>query len=267
MELSFPKSVRIKHAGRAGYFGIKAFSKAVETLGAELSPNGRTILTKQEQEYFEDALKLDKGTLGPHSKWWDDVFNVEYPIRLTKSKTNELNLDSDINKLKYKVALWSSKIANSEIEKARPGVSFYIDDQEAKAKKELESLNFELEGMKLIFSSSPEEKRGLLRLFGKKGTENIGENMMNAQLAQELKRDPKNFFDTMTDKDNKVKAFIKELEEYHLIRRQGNTFKYGDDTIGLSTEQAVEWFTDITNEPIKLILNNKLKKLKKEQEK
>jgi len=266
MEFNGPKTVKIKHAGKAGYFGIKSFSKSVETLGAELNPKGRNILTKDEQAYFEKALELKEGTLASHSKWWDDVFNVEYPLRLVKSKTNELTLDNPINQLKYKVALASSKIANSEIEKNKPGISFYIDDVEAKAKKELETFNFELEGMKLIVQSTPQEKRGSLRLFGKKGLELMTEDNLTSQLYQELKRDPKNFFDVMTDKELKTKTFIKELEEYHLIKRKGNTYMFGEDTIGLSTDQCVEWVNDIKNQPIILKLTTKLEKIKKDKE-
>lgn len=266
MEFNGPKTVKIKHAGKAGYFGIKSFSKAVETLGAELTKNGRNFLSENERLYFEKELNLKEGELKPHSKWWDEVFNVEYPLRLVKSKTNELVLDSAISQLKYKVALASSKIANSEIEKNRPGVSFYIDDVEAKAKKELETINFEFEGMNMIIKCSPEEKRGALRLFGKTGLDTMSENILSSQLYQELKKDPKNFFTIMTDKDLKTKMFIKELEEFHLIKRKGNTYMYGEDTIGLATEECVEWFNDIKNEPIRLILSTKLKRSKKEKE-
>lgn len=258
------KTIRIKPVNKAGFFGIAAFAKAIATLGCELSTKGHnTGLTQSDEAYFEDKLKLPKGELAPHSKWWDEVFNVYHTLRLPKSKTFELILDSPMNELRYKVALACTKIANSEIERNTPGVLFYIDDIEAKAKKDLEMFNFEFEGMKLIIKCSPEEKRGNLRLFGKKGTELMSEDMLNAQLAQEMKKDPKNFFNVMTDKDIRTKALIKELEEKYLIKRTGNKYYHGEDLIAISTDECVEYFNDLSNQPVRLILESKLKKAKK----
>lgn len=258
------KVIRIKRVPKAGYFGIGAFAKAVETLGCELSKSGHnTGLTKEDEAYFEKALDLKPGQLAPHSIWWDEVFNVYHTLRLPKNKTYELRLDNPIDELRYKVALANTKIANSELERNKPGVSFYIDDVEAKAKKDLELFNFEFEGMKLIIKSTPEEKRGDLRLFGKKNIDIMSEDELNSQLAQELKKDPKAFFDIMTDKDIRTKAFIKELEEKHLIKRKGNTYYHGEDVIALSTDECVTFFNDIKNQSVKLILETKLKKAKK----
>lgn len=263
-EVKEVKIIKINPVNKAGYFGIAAFAKAVATLGCEISPKGHnTGLTKEDQEYFEKALELKPGELAPYSKWWDDVFNIQHTLRLPKSKTYELILNNPINELRYKVALANTKIANSELERNKPGVSFYIDDIEAKAKKDLETFNFEFEGMKLIIKSTPEEKRGNLRLFGKKGTDIMTEDVLNSQLAQELKKDPKAFFNIMTDKDIRTKAFIKELEEKYLLKRKGNTYYHGEDVIALSTDECVEFFNDIKNQSIKLILETKLKKAKK----
>jgi len=262
--MSEVKVIKIRRVPKAGYFGIGAFSKAVETLGCELSANGHnTGLTAEEETLYEGKLGLKPGELGRHSKWWDEQFNVYHVLRLPKSKTYELILDNDINYLRYKVALASSKIANSELERNKPGYSFYIDDEEAKAKADLEVFNFEFEGMKMIINSTPEEKRGNLRLFGKKGTELMTETMLNSQLSMELKKDPKNFLTILSDKDVRTKALIKELEEKRIITRTGNTYKYGEDIIGASTEECVSYFNDIKNQHIVLVMQGKLKKSKK----
>jgi hypothetical protein len=262
------KEIKIRKIPRAGFFNIASFSRAVEVLGAELNDKGshNTGLTESEERHYEKELDLKVGELKPHSKWWSEVFNVEHSIRLRADKSNTLILDSPINEIKYKVLLASSKVANSEVEKNKAGTVFYIDDIEAKAKKELETFNFEFEGMKLILKCTVEEKRGNLRLFGKKNTDLMSEDVLNAQLAQEMKKDPKNFFNIMTDKEIRTKAFIKELEERHLIKRTGNTYKYGEDIIGASTEECVAYFNDIKNQHIKLVLETKLKKAKKSVE-
>ena len=267
MEFKFegPEVVRIKSAAKTGYFGISSYAKSVTTLGCEMSLKGswKTGLTPEEEAYYETELKLEKGTLNKHSKWWSDVFNVEHAPRLHNTKATELMLDNPLNQIKYKVLLASSKVANTEIEKKKPNVIFYIDDAEAKAKSEIESFNYEFEGMGAIHKMSPEEKRGALRLFGHSGIDTMTETMLNAKLVGELKKDPKSFVETLNDKDLSIKAFIKELVEKRLITRKGNYYLHGDDTIANSTEECVQYFNDIKNQSVKLTLQTRLNKLKK----
>lgn len=264
MELNYPESVKIKSAAKAGFFGISSYAKSTTTLGCEISKHGfKTGLTEEEERHYEKELDLKEGTLSKHSKWWGDVFNIEHAIRLNNTKETELILDNPINQLKYKVLLESSKIANTEIEKRKPEVLFYIDDQESKAKAELETFNYEFEGMGLIHKLSPEEKRGKLRLFGKQGLDTMSETMLNAQLVGELKKDPKSFVETLTDINVETKAFIVELVEKKLLTRKGNYYLHGDDTIANSTEECVEYFNNPRNQTVKLTLKSRLSKLNK----
>ena len=264
MKLEFPSSIKIKNAGKAGFFGISSYAKSVTTLGCELSKTGfKTGLTSEEEKYFEEQLNLKPGDLNKHSKWWSDVFNVTHPIRLNNTKTTELILDNPINQIKYRVLLESSKVANTEIEKNKPGILFYIDDAESKAKAELEVFNYEFEGMGLIHKMTPDEKRANLRLFGKKGVDLMTEMMLNSQLISEVKKDPKAFVETITDKNIKTKAFIAELIEKGLLKRKGNYYIHGEDTIANSTEECIEYFNDIKNQSVKLTLQSRLSKLNK----
>ena len=264
MKFEGPEIIKIRNAAKAGFFGISSYAKSVTVLGCELSKTGfKTGLTPEEEKYYEQELGLKPGELNKHSKWWSDVFNVTHAIRLNNTKLTEILLDNPINQIKYKVLLQSSKVANSEIEKSKPGILFYIDDVESKAKAELETFNYEFEGMGLIHKMSPEEKRSNLRLFGKKGLDTMSETMLNAQLVTECKKDPKKFVETLKDKDIATKAFIVELLEKKLLTRKGNYYLHGDDTIANSTEECVEYFNDIKNQSVKLTLQSRLNKINK----
>ncbi len=257
-----PEVVKVKRIPKAGYFGLVSYPKSKTIFGVEMNKSGfKTGLTESEQEYFETVLELKKGELGKHSKYWEK-FNVENPISLDNNKTNEIVLDNPIAQLKYKAMLASSKVANSELER-NPDAIFYIDDQEVKAKKELETFNFEFEGMKAIITSSPEDKRGMLRILGKTGVDTMSETMMNSQLSAELKKDPKKFLDTISDANLKTKMFIAELVEKRILIRKGNYYIHGDDTIANSTDECVAYFDDIKNQSVKLTLETRLKKAKK----
>jgi hypothetical protein len=265
-EFDGPKSIKIRRIPKAGYFGLVSYPKATITLSCQIGYKGghNTGLTPIEEKHYEELLGLKPGELGRHSKWWSDFFNVEHPIRLATGKANEIILDNPISQIKYKVLLAHDKVANSEIDKANPGAIFYVDNAELKAKKEVEVINLKMEGMKLVLKLSIEEKRNALRLFGKRAVDDVTESMASAQLYQEMEKDPKKFFEIMTDGELKTKMFIQELVEKGILKRTGNYYKHGDDTIANTTDECVAYFNDIKNQSVKLTLTNRLKKLNKE---
>lgn len=265
MEFNGPKEVEIKRVPRAGYFGLTAYPKSTTTIGCELSKNGfKTGLTAEEEKHYEEKLGLKPGELNKHSKWWGDVFNVEYALRLNNTKSTKLILEDTINQLRYKTLQASSKVANSEIDKKEPFVDFYIVDEEAKAKSESEIFDYEWEAMELILKLSPEEKRSSLRLFGKKGVDALSELMLKSELTKELKKDPKAFCEVLKDKALKTRMLIEELIEYKIVIRSGNYYRNGDDTIASSTDEALEYFEDLKNQSVILAMQTKLKKAKKD---
>jgi hypothetical protein len=267
MEVEQPKVIKIKRNPKSGYFGLYAYPKSTYVITCQLNSKGHynTGLTENEERYYEEKLGLKAGELSKHSNWWNEVFNSspQYTIRLNSTKTTELFLDNVTNELKYKVILAHSDVANSELERNKPNVIFFIDDEEAKAKAGLQSLNFELEGMKKILSLTPEEVKGTLKMFNKFSTELMTTDVAQLQLMEEMKKNPKQFFDIITDKELKTKIFIYELLEKKLLTRKGNSIKYGDDTIASSINEGVEYFNDIKNQTERLTLETKLKKLKK----
>lgn len=258
-----PDQIEIRRIPRPGYFGITAFGNTCTRLGAPITERGyKTGLTEEEERYFEKELKLKEGELNRHSKWWSDVFNVDYSIRLNNAKVTKIILDNPINQIRYKVLLACEKVANSELEKT-PDAEFYIDNRELKAKVENEKFDYELEGMERIFKMSPDEKRTALRLFGKTGLEELSESMLKQALGHEIKRDAKKFVNTLNDADANMKAWIFELVEKNLIKRDKNGFKYGDDSLGSNLEACVDYFKNPVHQDIKLILASNLEKVKK----
>jgi hypothetical protein len=165
--------------------------------------------------------------------------------------------------MKYKVLLATSKVANSEIEKNNPIADYFIVDEEAKAKRESESFDYVWEAMELVLSLSPDEKRGALRLFGKKGVDELSEVMLKSELTKELNRDPKLFVTVLKDKKLKTRMLIEELIEYKVLTKAGGYYKNGEDTIAASTEEVVEYFDDLKNQSVRLAMETRLKKNKK----
>lgn len=258
------KTVKIRKINRPGFFGIGSYpGKTTLTYCAQLSKGGyKTGLTKEEETHYEKLLDLKPGELGKHSKWWGEVFNVYHAPRLNANKVTEIILDNPINELKHKVLLANDKIANSEYEKT-PYSEFYIDNEEKRAAAEVEAFNYEFEGMALILKMTPEEKRDALRLFGKSGLEDSKEVLLNAELGRQLKKDPKNFVNILSDKHIKTRAFIMELVEKGIIKRKVNSYIYESDVIAGSTEECIAYFNDPNNQKLKIILSDRAKAFKK----
>ena len=258
-----PEEIEIRRVLRPGYFGITSFGKSITRIGCPISERGhKTGLTDVEEAYYEQVLNLKAGELNRHSKWWDDVFNIEHALRLNNSKTNKLILDNPINQLRYKVLLASSKIANSKIE-TTPDSEFYIDNKELQAKAENQSFEYEFEGMERILKMSSDERKNALRLFGKTNMDTMSELMLKSELGKQLKRDPKKFVEILSDADLNTKAWIYELVEKNLLKRDKNGFKHNDSPLGSSIESAVEYFNNPVHQDVKLILTSELNKLKK----
>lgn len=258
-----PEEVEIRRVLRPGYFGITSFGKSITRIGCPISERGhKTGLTSVEEAYYENLLNLKPGELNKHSKWWDEVFNVEYALRLNNSKGNKLILDNPINQIRYKVLLASNKIANSKIE-TNPDSEFYIDNKELQAKAENQSFEYEFDGMERILKMTTEERRNALRLFGKDKMDSMSELMLKSELGKMLKRDPKKFVEILSDADLNTKAWIYELVEKGLLKRDKNGFKHNDTPLGSSIESAVEYFSNPVHQDVKLILTSELNKLKK----
>ena len=201
------KELIVKRVPRAGYFGINAYPKSTTTVGCQEGKNGfNTGLTVEEEREFEILLGYKVGELSKHNrKFWSDVFNVEFPIKLNNTKETKFLLEDPINQLKAKVLKARSDIALSELEKNKPYIDFYIVDNEAKAKAESEVFDYEWEAMELLLKLSPEEKRASLRLFGKRGVETLSETMLKSELIKEIKKDPKAFCEVLKDKKLKTR--------------------------------------------------------------
>ena len=259
------KEILIRMIPKQGFFfnkGLLSYDKSTTTFGVEISRDGRykTGLTPKEQAEFEKELGLKEGTLAPSSEWWGD--NIEF--RFENTKPNRMLIDSPMSRLRYRVLLASSKVANSELDvKKSPNALFYIVDGEAKAKVETEQADYEFEAHDLIRSLSVDEKRAALRLFGRKGVDNMSENVVKAELLKEIRKDAKGFSSILKDKRLKTRLLAEELIDYGIISKNGYYFRNGDDTIASSTDELIDYLEDIKNQSVLLAMKNRLSKKKK----
>ncbi len=117
-----------------------------------------------------------------------------------------------------------------------------------------------MEAYEKLMQTSPDEKRDLLKLFGKKGLSAASDSVVKTTLAKILKSDPKGFIETVSDKKLKTKILIEDLLSAGAIQKRGNYFYNGDDIIGGSTEEVVSFIEDLKNQSVVFALKSRLKK-------
>jgi len=256
------KSIVVKPVTRIKFSGVSAYSRTQIVIGTELDGETglyKTGLTPKEVKEFEDALSLPKGTLNPKSDWWGSI-----TIRLNQDKPTYFTFSGAMDEIKYRVLRASSKVANSELDISKsPNVGFYIDDPEAKAAVESAMIDYELDAIEEFTKSSIETKRSLLRIFGKKGLDDMSETMIKAELYKKMKSDPKQFVEFATDPNMKVRALLEECIEKRVLVKKGPYYYNGEDMIGSSTDEVIAYLTDIKNQTAKLALENRVRKARK----
>ena len=233
--------------------------------GAQLSNTGlyKTGLTTSDETYYEGLLNLPKGTLNKrNSEFWGDM-----EVRLKNDKLTIFNIVTPYDELKFKMLQEHDKIANSEDEVVgNSTAAFYIYNPEASSKIEDAKMELEFASMEALLASTVEERKGLLRIYGKKGIDSMSETMVKTELNKEAKKDLKEFLRLINAKDTPVRALLAALIEKDIIRKKGTYFYNGEDLLGSSTDEVVSYLQDAKNQAIKLALESKLKPKKVKSE-
>jgi len=266
MEEQGIKSYVIRPIIRNKFSGQSYYNKTLTVImGAQLSQNGlyKTGLSVADEEHYEKELNLPKGTLSKrNTDFWSDM-----EVRLRNDKLTIFNIVTGYDELKFKMLQQHDWIANTEHDVVGNSTArFYIYDPEAASKIEDAKMEFEFAAMEAFHNTTVEERRGLLRIYGKKGVDSMSETMVKTELFKEVKKDFKEFIRLATAKDTPTRALVKALIEKDILKQKGTYFYNGEDLLGSSTDEVVSYLSDMKNQAIKLALESKLKPKKTKAE-
>lgn len=257
------KQIVIKPVVKAKFAGISAHSNTKTALeGAQLGKGGyKTGLTREEEAHYEQALNKPKGFFSKdNTEFWSSVLNLSLP----NDKAYYFVIDSLMDEIKYKVILQHSAIANNELELAKnPQALFYIEDKEAKAKIEEVAIDFLIEAQEAFMELTTDEKKGYLRLYGKKGVQELSDRIIKTELFKEVNKDPKKFLDLTRDTDVKLRISIEEMLESGVLTKRGSYYNFENEVIGNSVDAVVSFFKDLKNQSLKIAAENATNKIKK----
>ena len=204
---------------RNKFSGQSYYNKTQTVIGgAQLSANGlyKTGLTQKEETEFEAELNLPKGTLSKrNADFWGDM-----EVRLRNDKLTIFNIVNAYDELKFRMLQEHDKIARTEHDVVGNSTAlFYIYDPEAASKIEASKMEYEFMAIEAFNEATIEEKRGLLRIYGKRGVDSMSETMVKAELYKNVKADFKEFIRLAKAKDTPVKALLEALIEKDIIKK------------------------------------------------
>lgn len=258
------RTIVIKPVTKAKFSGQSSYSNTHTVYeGAQLGKGGyKTGLTKEEEIKFAEELNLPKGTLSRQNKeFWGSILQLNLP----NDKPYYFTIDSLIDEIKFKVIQQHSSIANNELELAKnPHCEFYIEDKESKAKVEETAINFKMEATEKFMELTGEQKKGILKLYGKRGVNDMSDVMIKTQLFKEVEADPKKFLILCKNPDITLRIEIEDMLEAGVLLKKGQYYQFEEEVIGNSIDAVIAFFKDYKNQSLKIAAKTASDKKKKD---
>lgn len=244
---------------------------AVKVLTVPQLPTGllRNPLTKEEQDFLEEYMGLQKDALSIHKK--EDNFWTNYKVRLTKSDT-PIDLSSPDGYIKYKVLLSNiDKVAESTVAlKTRPRASyqFVIIDLDKEAKEATENMTVSMRAIGKLGKIL--DKIGHLRLVleiaeGKKLANTTSKEVIQAGVFELASKDPKLFLTIVEDASFELRYFISQCILAKLIKKSGDFYFLAENNQPLADNEdptinaVIRYLNSPKNQEVKFSLEAKLK--------
>lgn len=257
------KQIVIRPVVKAKFSGISAHSNTKTAFeGAQIGKNGyKTGLTREDEKYYEKELNKPNGYFGKDNKeFWASVLNLSLP----NDKSYFFTIDSLMDEIKYKVILQHSLIANNELELAKnPTALFFIEDKEAKAEVEEIAINYLMEAHDAFSELTIDKKKGYLKLYGKKGVEELSDRIIKTELFKKVNEDPKQFLLLIKNPDIDLRIEIEDMLENGVLVKKNSYYNFNDEVIGNTIDSVISFFKDHRNQSIKIAAIQTTKQVKK----
>lgn len=241
--------------------GEKSFITPVDKRGNLVNP-----LTKEEQEYFEDLLKIDLNPfVNPKTNFWATIrVELRKPSYNTESANLILDLNNPYDYIYYKIALVCPRVAKSYAERFnRAEYEFVILDGDVELEEELSYTAKEdlVQEYLLKHKNSKKKLFDLLRMYGiEKANKQVSFDNSAEWIYNELKKASRKKSEveklftlvSLGEKDISSKIFLADCVTMGLVEKRGFEYRLsGGDKISNNEEEAIRWFEDKRNASVK----------------
>lgn len=255
--------VEIRSINRVRWHDIPAEKSIAQPLSFTAAVDGNTMRYKvalSEEQLSEIAgrtgydLSLSFKPSQPHPFWDSPMMR----IRLNRGETNIINVVSDIDVLKLAVIKGSGLVAPSINDIGEHyQAEFYIYSEEDEVQRTEAKATLVMNAFKKLEKLSESQKQGVLRILTRK--RNVlgrSADFVNTMLFNSINEDPEAFIEYATMTPTRVKSLvlIEESVAEGFLQKEGTSYFYGSDRIGLDRKEAAAFLEEPQNQPMRLRL-------------
>lgn len=225
------------------------------------------VLTREEQTFFENELDLEKGDLSVHKK--KDNFWHTFYVVLSKDD-HSLDLSDPMDNLRYRVLAVQPDVAPTWEQRYSSGAyKFALVDDEVKTRIAVKQTNTRKDAYKFLgkVEDHPERMRDVLRIYGedpgargKKKKDEYRETLVKS-LGDLIDDDTKleKLMLVVADPHFEMKIFIEDALAIAALKKEGTKYYLpGDDKIGGTLQETIDYFKNAVNQDVYLKIKNQI---------
>ena len=249
--------VMLRPLKRNDWAGVFKFKNCSDYLGSYFTRSGQLYTGLREEDGVDAATvarlsSADKGidqALNPSSEFWN-TFNIKIG-----NKDMILNTDFPMDELKYLFLKSHKRVANGYGDN-NPTANYVLINKESDAK---EANKYNQVKRKAIVESgklSTADQRKMLRLFGHR-SDTLSAELVENKFFELVEKDPQKFLDRwVNNKRRETEYLIQEAISKNVIKRNRSEYKYEQDTIGISIDDAINYLDSPEHRDLKQIIIN-----------
>jgi hypothetical protein len=240
----------LKPLNKNAWSGIIRYKNCSDYLSPYFTRSGNiyTGLTREEETRLGKEIRRD---LAPSSDFWGSFF-----IKVG-AKDIILNTEDPWDELKYLFLKGHKRVATSLTE-VNPTATYVLIDKDAEAQQMNKYNQIRRKALKEFDKMSLDEMRKCLRVYGYK-SDTLSNELLENRLNELVEKDPQKFFNLWVNNKQKETQFIIEAAiAKNIIRRNKNLYKYGEEVIGNSMEDAVVHLDNPLHQDLKIAITNEL---------
>jgi hypothetical protein len=220
-----------------------------------------TGLSEDERKKLEKETGYDLSdefTNEPHPFWNSAIAKIKLPAR-----TVVFDTDKPLDYIKVKVLKASKLVANSVREYNEglyPDALFVIFDEQEEAKIKASKIQKKRKAVQLAIKMSADEKINVIQIMSGKSMRGQSQDFLDVEIDKLIEDDLEGFLKYVKMDSNEVYIRAAILEGIHrnILTKEGNNVLYMGDVIGVTLDEAVNYFLDPQNQKIKASILEKL---------
>jgi hypothetical protein len=266
------RTVVVRRRKNTSHIPDNLYDESKKKIGSYFDAMGNigSGLTMDEQRKYMPRILGISPTDYTYQKQVNEYF-ANLTVEVTKDGvTLEAGLDDQGEPLnlndyiKYKFVSGSPEVANDESQATSAKYMYYLHDPKAKLEAEYEILKSKKDAYKEFIKLSANEDK-LIMVMNVCGMNASKMDEKSRELAMEkfVTENPGKFMVVLRDPNLETKSFIESCIRSSVLRRVGTSILNGDERLGGTLEEAIEYLKDKTHSETVTVLKARLAEFKK----